>query len=71
MPLFFQNVYSQKQDEKDSEIDDYFFQNSLHLPTIADGQKDFMKSEVMLLEINQAITRLKTGSSPRAGGPPS
>lgn len=63
---FSKNLDSQQQKVNNSEIDDFL--HSLHLPRLKDYQNDILRSKVTLAEINEAITRLKMGISPRADG---
>lgn len=63
---FYKKLYSQQQMNNDEDIDTFLM--SLNLPTVTEAHNNILRAEVTTEEINQAITRLKAGSSPGLDG---
>ena len=63
---FYQKLYSLEQLDNDTKTDTFL--QSIQLPTVTDAQNNILRAQVTAEEINLAITRLKTGSSPGSAG---
>ena len=63
---FYQKLYSLEQLDNDTKTDTFL--QSIQLPKVTDAQNNILRAQVTAEEINLAITRLKTGSSPGSDG---